>query len=354
MVRVAVVGGGIFGCTTAARLSGDGHEVHLYEAKDSLLRCASGINQFRLHRGYHYPRSPETIRECQGAVESFEKEYGPAVIPTGRHYYALARHRSRTTPQQYLKALSDHGLGYRVCSSEHLNMDAVELVVQAADEPWLDVTTLRGLVWDRLKNVSVHLNTKATASLLSACDKIVVAAYASTNAVLTDFGCEPELFQYEVCEKPVLKMPPEFQGVGIVVMDGEFCSLDPLCGTPYHVMGHVRHAIHASNIGTCPEIPDYLRFSVDHGVQRNDRTAWAAFRWAGSDYIPALSGARHIGSMYTVRAVLPNKDDTDERPTLVSKVDDRVIRVFSGKIGTAVSAAEQVASMVHAKEKIAA
>jgi len=46
--------------------------------------------------------------------------------------------------------------------------------------------------------------------------------------------------------------------------------------------------------------------------------------------------------MYTIRTVLPNKDKDDARPTLVEKPDDKTFTIFSGKIGTCVSAAEEI------------
>ena len=50
--------------------------------------------------------------------------------------------------------------------------------------------------------------------------------------------------------------------------------------------------------------------------------------------------------MYTVRTVLPDRDATDERPTLVSQIDEQVIQVFSGKLGNCVEAARAVAELI--------
>ncbi|RZD44075.1 MAG: hypothetical protein CXT78_07170 [Thaumarchaeota archaeon] len=49
-MKIAVVGGGIFGVTTAIRLANN-HDVDLYEKNSDILESASGINQYRLHRG---------------------------------------------------------------------------------------------------------------------------------------------------------------------------------------------------------------------------------------------------------------------------------------------------------------
>ncbi len=59
-MKIAVIGGGIFGITTAVIL-GNEHNVELFEKNDDILKSASGSNQYRVHRGYHYPRSAETV-----------------------------------------------------------------------------------------------------------------------------------------------------------------------------------------------------------------------------------------------------------------------------------------------------
>ena len=55
-----------------------------------------------------------------------------------------------------------------------------------------------------------------------------------------------------------------------------------------------------------------------------------------------IDKAKHIGSMFTIRTVLPNRDKDDARPTLVENPTDKIFNVFSGKIGTCVSSAEKL------------
>jgi hypothetical protein len=50
----------------------------------------------------------------------------------------------------------------------------------------------------------------------------------------------------------------------------------------------------------------------------------------------------HIGSMFTIRTVLPNRDKDDARPTLVENPTNKTFNLFSGKIGTCVSSAEEI------------
>ena len=62
-MKIAVVGAGIFGVTIALKLD-KFHDVTLYESSRDIMTAASRTNQLRLHRGYHYPRSPETVDAC--------------------------------------------------------------------------------------------------------------------------------------------------------------------------------------------------------------------------------------------------------------------------------------------------
>ena len=55
-----------------------------------------------------------------------------------------------------------------------------------------------------------------------------------------------------------------------------------------------------------------------------------------------LRNLKHIGSMYTIRAVLSDRDHDDARPTLVNHEGDNVWSLFSGKIDTCVDAANEL------------
>ena len=59
-----------------------------------------------------------------------------------------------------------------------------------------------------------------------------------------------------------------------------------------------------------------------------------------------IESAEHIGSMFTIRTVLPNRDKDDARPTLVENPTDNIFNLFSGKIGTCVSATEELMEYV--------
>jgi hypothetical protein len=355
-MRICVIGAGLFGCTAAIYLARAGHDVHLYEKSGQLLGAASTINQLRVHAGYHYPRSPRTIRECQDGLASFRAEYGEALIDGGEQYYAIAREGSKVTGDEFLQVCADHGLHLLDrCAPGFLNHDAVSPAVKVR-EARLDPVRLSSLVFRKLVDAGVALHMQsATVDLRYEYDKIVIAAYASTNEVAFDLGCPLELLQYELCEKPVIKLPDAMRDIGCVIMDGEFCSIDPWGETGLHVMGHVKHAIHAAHVGFDSDMPEHLTGYLNRGVvECKQHTAFERFREAGKVFIPAIEQAEWLGSMWTVRAVLPHMDETDARPTLVQALDAQCIRIFSGKLGTAVEAARQICDSLLGVERKAA
>lgn len=354
-MRIAVIGAGLFGCTMAIQAARAGHEVHLYDKSRSIMASATFCNQFRLHRGYHYPRSMETGAQCRSGNSSFYEEYRAAVITPderkrGEQIYAIARAGSKVDGAAYLKFLEASELPYRIRERREplLDPDALEMAVSVL-ESGIDYDILSSDVRRKLEvhRIVMHLETPVTAFMRSHFDRIVIACYAGTNKAALALGCEVKPLQFEVVEKPVIRLPKKYAKTGIVVMDGEFCSVDPYGRTGLHVMGHVKHAIWHSNTGNSAEIPEPLTDCVDQGiVEKPSLTRFDAMRSDAARYLPFVQDAEHVGSMYTVRAVLPNVDATDERPTEVEALDDQVIRIFSGKLGTAVDAARSALFMM--------
>jgi hypothetical protein len=347
---VAVVGGGIFGATAAVELALNGHHVELFERGQDLLLSASGINQYRLHRGYHYPRSSETATDCRDSEPAFRAEFPQAVVDGADHYYAIAAEGSRTSPADYLAFCRRHDLEYEIARPDLLRPEAIGLSIRVR-ESLFDPIVLRRLVWERLRSagVEVHLNANVEASDLEGFSQSVIATYADLNRLLPD-AAVGRAYQFEVCEKPVVRLPDRYAGSSIVVMDGPFMCFDPLGDTGMFVLGNVVHAIHHVSIGPVPDVPPELQALLNRGIVPNPAiTNIERFVDAGLEHFEAFDEAEHVGSMFTIRAVLPGVDVTDARPTLVREIDDRTISVFSGKIDTCIRAAKEVGRLIDAR-----
>lgn len=342
---VAVIGAGIFGITAALELASTGLKVTLYEEQREILTRASNINQYRIHRGYHYPRSKETAISSKHGGDAFIKKY-KCTSPICEHYYAIASSQTLTTAEQYINFLDEVGLEYKECSLPQIKPGSVDLIISASEELF-DPEALKVACKKQLleSNINVKTNIRFTKDLIRNYDYVVNTTYAKYNEILPSKFQQD--FQFELCEKPVLKLPKEYKGVSIVVMDGPFTCIDPLGDTDYHVMGNVVHAIHHTNVGKFPKIPkEYLQV-LDRGVVKNTPlTKVHTFIEAASNFFANIEESSYIGSMFTVRTVLPRRDYDDARPTLVKRHTDKLYSLFSGKIVTCVDSAKELVNNI--------
>ncbi|MEK7117606.1 MAG: FAD-dependent oxidoreductase [Patescibacteria group bacterium] len=347
-MRIAIVGAGIFGGTVAIKLAEAGFTVDLFEKESDILQAASGINQYRLHRGYHYPRSKETALSSKRAEESFRRDYGEAVIDQHEHYYCIAKEKSRVSGADFLKFCYDCELEHEKAELPHVKNHLIDFTVRGK-EAVIDPNKLRQIAREKiLKNkINLLLNQVFGHNQIDDYDAVINCAYANLNSIFENLPEAKRNYQFELCEKMVLRLPEKFKNKSIVVLDGPFFCIDPYSDTGFHVMGNVVHAIHATNVGHFPHIPEEFRPLMNRGIVKNPQiTNVAKLLESAAYFMPEIRKAEHVGSMYTIRTVLPDVDHTDERPTLVTRVNDKIINVFSGKIGNCVEAAEEVLNLV--------
>src|SRR5437879_2755392 len=157
--KIAVAGAGIYGGTVAIRLAEQGHAVRLFDPL-GIMRAASAINQYRVHAGYHYPRSPETIQETLEARAEFIRAFEPAIVRNSRHHYAIPKQGSRTPPDVYEKVMKDHGLPLKPCRPDWMNFGFIDRCYEVAEHVY-DPEVLRELVEARIRSLNIPLERKA-------------------------------------------------------------------------------------------------------------------------------------------------------------------------------------------------
>ena len=334
--KALVVGGGIFGTTAAVALANDGHQVELHEELEDVMMAASDVNQYRLHKGYHYPRSKETAQECLEGLKTFKRKYERSVVNGDiEHYYAIASEDSKVSEFEYLAFLDDMELPYTRVKPLP-NTDVTIKVEEELFDNYKLYEAVRDKLWS--SGVEVLKNKTTTKDDFKGFDIVVIATYSKLNDLLD----KKKRYQYELCEKPVVRLPRKYQGKSIVIMDGPFMCLDPY-GDRNHVLGNVKHAIHTWNEGTEAFWPHRYTKYLNKGVIENPKhTKIDKFIETGKKFFKDFDKLKHIGSMYTIRTVLTNRDHDDARPTLVNHEGGNVYSLFSGKIDTCVDAANEL------------
>ena len=117
-MKVAIIGGGIFGCTCAIRLANNNISVTILKEKNDILQAASRVNQYRLHQGYHYPRSSKTVEQVKKGSKLFIKEYKDAIYNDCNNLYAVASKDSRVNAIEFLNFLEKHSLKYKIIKNK--------------------------------------------------------------------------------------------------------------------------------------------------------------------------------------------------------------------------------------------
>ena len=309
----------------------------LQQMLDSVFK--ENANFKLIHRGYHYPRSLDTIKSCKDNEQSFIKHYNQSILDRdSKHYYSIATDDSLTTAKQYLTVLDKAGLEWKITDT----LPNCDLTIETR-ETFYNPIILKDICHSRIKGngINLKINTYIKENLKGYKYK-VHATYSQLNS-LTD---EKQDYQFELCEKPLFKLPSRYKNKSLVIMDGPFMCFDPYADTDYHLGGNVVHAIHVRNIGDKPEIPPPYKRYINKGIIKKPKyTNVDRFIESAKKFFPEIEKAKHLGSMYTIRTVLPYKDSTDERPTIVKKQDNNFI-LFSGKIGNCVEAANRIEELI--------
>jgi hypothetical protein len=362
-MKIAIVGGGIFGTSLALKLADFVSSVDLIESDSKIMSRASLVNQARLHTGMHYPRDFETARDALQNYEEFKSEF-PAAIKEIKQLYGIARDGSKTSPNEFIEFANKLGLPWKeVPVSEYFVGQKVETLLEVPESTF-DAAVLRRILLDKLRASRIKL--KVNTSLLRAeeldgkikltyangsdefYDHVVFAMYANNKLVRNLFSQEYFEMEYQVCEVALGKIHG-WENLGITIMDGDFWSVMPFGLSALHSLTSVVHtpiikgysellscqALHGDcgkpkvfSCGTCDSRPSSR---LDQMLE-----SFKSF-YPRADF-------KYTESLFTLKAIpRPTVADTASRPTTIgrSKFGQSHL-IFSGKIGSSLIAAKKI------------
>jgi len=338
--KIAVCGAGIYGATIAIRLAERGHRVELFDPL-GILRAASAINQFRIHSGYHYPRSPETIQETLEARAEFTAAFAPAIVRTSQHFYAIPREGSQTAPDLFEQVMARYELFCKPCRPAWMNFDFIARCY-AVDEQLYDPQILRDTIAASIAALQIAFTQSAfPENRRDEYDFIVRACY----------GLGPSLGQfkiakYQVAEKILIELPAELQKISLVVIDGPFTAFDPYGSSGKSQFGSAKHTNHWTTTDPAAPIPQpYAPLMNAPDSAPFPGTHFEAMRRDSALAVPASKDARYLGSRFTMR-VVENNPAEDRRTLLIQESAPTELHVFSGKVVSAVKAASQICTHI--------
>lgn len=342
-----VIGGGFYGCCLALYLRSISRNILLLEKGQRLLDRASRVNQARVHTGFHYPRSAITAVKSLHLQRQFVEKFPEAIYRDFQMLYAISRKYSKVSAHRFERMFVGMGAPItRASPSQAALFDSAFIEqVFACTERAFDFSVLRDSLSARLtaNSVSHRLNTEVVGlterandvvvSLLSG-EKLYVkyvfnVTYSQINHLLQKANIESVGLKHELTEIALIESPQELRQFGVTVMDGPFFSTMPYPSAGFHSLTHVRYTPHKSWTDASAQRSAYDVFG-DVVPQSRVR-----FMLADSQrYIPCLTDAVWVRSLYDVKTVMLKNEVDDGRPILFHRqpAESRIISIMGGKI----------------------
>lgn len=337
---VAVVGAGIYGSTIAIKLAKSGINVDLYD-KIGILGGASSINQFRVHSGYHYPRSDETIEEVISSRSEFMEEYSQAIVGGIKNYYAMPHIGSRVTSEYYEDTMKRFGL-----QLDDVRLDWVDYSFISktwlVDESIYCPKILKKLLQNEIESLNINfLRTVFHPSLEDRYENVIYANYGIGNTAKALFSN----VKYQLAEKIKIYLPSTIQKVSLVVVDGPFTAFDPLGNSGFSQFGSAKYTNHWETNCYPFEVPcEYSDLINTPQYIKTDLTNFPFMLDEAAHVTQLAKEAKYMGSKFTIR-VVEDDPESDKRVLYVKKLDKNIY-VFSGKVVGAIKAAKIVQDMI--------
>jgi hypothetical protein len=315
-MKVLIIGTGWYGCHLAGHLLSKGHSVILVDKSNSFFSGSSSKNQNRLHLGYHYPRSPETIQECREGYEKFIVTYPQLLTKVPNNYYFIASQGSKITFDAYTK-LFPHSTVHN--SPLSIPIENVEKNYIRCDEQLILFEKARSFFQDRLINNLVKIdNTEVFASVKSISDHLGDDFNYILNCTYNHL--EPiEFDHYELFLTLLYRIDsPEL--FAYTIMDGNYFSVYPYSiEDKIYTLTSVQYGVISSEADI-----DHHKKKIEAGILK---------------FIPSWTEKTQYIGHYLSYKTKP-KTQTDDR-SLRYKVDGNRVHFYGGKI-TGVFHAESI------------
>lgn len=348
--RVAIIGGGIIGCTVACRIrEALGFDVDLYERRDDILLETTAATSNRFHYGYQYALSDDTAKTLRDYHGQFKSILGPSVMASANYYGVAAD--SRVSCRQYLDFCARCSLPVRAAQPANVFTDRVSMSLLSVEHS-LDPDVLRYLCRRRIDDCGVNLVfATATPAMLDGYDYVVSAVYGNPN-LLVDASRQQD-YHFELCEMMTVALPDSFRATSAMIVYGRFMTLDVLQDSGCHVLYCGSHGVHRTNVGRFARVPQayapMLYRCVPAAQLGGLSKADLALRAAGV-YFRGMHDARHIASTFVIRVQAPADVEDARRRTSIEEIKDGWYRICAAKISACVSVAERMTSLLQRKE----
>jgi glycine/D-amino acid oxidase-like deaminating enzyme len=356
-----ILGAGIYGLYTASLLVEKGNTIAVIEFEPASFLRASFVNQARIHKGYHYPRSFTTAKQTASYFREFCEEFDFALMNKFENIYAIANHYSQTNAEQFRKFCEHAGIPCQeVDPASYFQPDLIEAAF-SIQEYSFDAPKIRNHLLSKVQshkkaeilysthvlraeinngNYDLHLSDGS----ICTASNVINTTYASLNQIHELFGLPKLALKYELCEVTLCKVSTAANNLGMTVMDGPFFSLVPFGTSGFHVLSAVPYTPHLTSTNSVPTFecqknnpkctPQQLQNCST--CEARPETAFPYMRQLASKYLNESITIEFEEALFAVKTIPYAAEIDDARPTLIQKINSNpnFISVLSGKIST--------------------
>jgi len=353
-MKALVIGGGIHGVASALLLARNGIEVTVLEKSPDILCGVSGATHTRAHAGYHYPRSPKTVQECQEGLLYFRKHYPDILVYPQETYYAISREGSYISAQQFFDFCMSIGLYCELKwpSKDLLRHENLENCFLCR-EPLFNIRLLRQRLWRELTKLGVHVEVDKEVvdvdrgdfcTLITRLGKryfgdlVVNATYTDTNRISQMFGCA--LVDYRLQTTEIVEVITDLIIPSLTVLDGPFCSIQPqVDGENSYLAYDVLESVNEETKG-------FFYHPENHKVSK-----WPEMQKRMESFFPFADQLKKMRSHWGSRPLpyTQNAVRDDSRETRILSNRQSYFSILEGKFISAFTTAQKLWEMMEKK-----
>lgn len=367
MTDKIIIGAGLYGLYAALYCAKKRQQVVLLEMDREPFSRATYINQARVHKGYHYPRSLSTAQKSAGYFRRFVEDYPFCIHSEFQQIYATSRHFSWTDAREFQKFCRAAGIPCEPLPVDRYFKEGSCDGAFLTEEYTYDAHILRDYYLEELaryRNVELLCGRQIQRIVKKPdCYEIYAmyqgkeeryeapfvlnATYASVNQVLgliegMDDSPEPFRIKYELCEIILCKVNDRLKDIGLTVMDGPFFSIMPFGRTGCHSLTSVTFTPHKTSYDTVPHFPCMekggcrSRLENCNDCEHRPESAWEYMSALARKYVRDEYQFAYEKSLFSMKPILKASEIDDSRPTVIRYATRKPVflSVLSGKINT--------------------
>ena len=354
-----IIGAGIYGLYFAVLCGERGEKVAIMERDPEPFMRATYVNQARVHKGYHYPRSIATAKKSCKYFDRFLEDYGFCIHRNFDQIYATSTKFSWTNKWEFQRFCKSINARCDEVSPDRYFKSGMCDGAFLTEEYTYDAQILKKYFVEKInnmQNVDMYCSCvvqKITSNrdvwsiksnVLSVETPFILnATYAAVNDLHRMAGLEPFRIKYEKCEIILCKPEEKLQNIGITVMDGPFFTIMPFGNTGLHSLTSVSFTPHETSYLECAEFDCQGKNDCRAGNLCNcndcefmSRSSWEYMKKLAMKYLREEYGFTYVKRLYSIKPILVASELDDSRPTVIRKMCDAptFVSVLSGKINT--------------------